>query len=301
MAAAAGSGGSKAESAPLTMSPSACPAPPLGASAEEIDALNLVNTVRLAAGSSCVTLDLTVSQAASAHCAYYALNKDADPLCVDSPHYEIEGCAGFTGTTPSDRMRAAGFMSNAGGEVMAFLDDPFHAIQMWVDSVWHRIPILDPATTVIGYGSAEGCDTIDFSPGKRDMNNVVLYPYDGQIDVTPTFDGSNEGPMPPAPSTGWPSSNPISLYAWQLNVTEHQLFVDGDPTPIEHTWLDTTAPALAVDQQRLLRNMVFMYANKPFIANTRYRVRIAGTYAGGTLQREWTFTTGTGLQRRARP
>jgi hypothetical protein len=284
----------------MTMSPSACPAPPLGASTEEIDALNLVNTVRLAAGSSCVTLDLTVSRAASAHCAYYALNKDADPLCVDSPHYEIEGCAGFTGTTPSDRMRAAGFMSNAGGEVMAFLDDPFHAIQMWVDSVWHRIPILDPSTTVIGYGSAEGCDTIDFSPGKRDMNNVVLYPYDGQIDVTPTFDGSNEGPMPPAPSTGWPSSNPISLYAWQLNVTEHQLFVDGDPTPIEHTWLDTTAPALAVDQQRLLRNMVFMYANQPFVPNTRYRVKIAGTYAGGMLQREWTFTTGTG-PRRIRP
>lgn len=301
MAADAGSGASSQPTAAVTTSPTGCPLPPVGASVEEIDALNFVNTLRRAAGASCVTLDLAISQAASAHCAYYSLNKEIDPLCTQSPHYEVEGCLGFTGATPADRVRAAGSTSNAGGEVMAFLNDPLHAIQIWVDSVWHRIPILDPATTVIGYGSAEGCDTIDFGSGKVDAKNVVLYPYDGQLDVNPAFDGSNEGPMPPAPATGWPSSNPISIYAQRLNVTEHLLFVDGDPTPLEHTWLDPMAPSLAADQQRLLRNVVFMYANQPFLPNTRYRVKISGTYAGGTLSREWTFTTGKGPQRRMRP
>jgi hypothetical protein len=35
-----------------------------------------------------------------------------------------------------------------------------------------------------------------------------------------------------------------------------------------------------------------MYANKPFTANTKYRVKLVGTITGGTLMREWTFTTG---------
>jgi len=298
MAAAAGSGGAEP---PLVAAPEGCAPPPEGASVEEINALNTVNTLRAAAGAPCLTLDLNIGKAAKAHCAYYALNIESAPECVISPHYEVVGCAGYTGSTPSERMRAAGFASGGGGgEVMAFLDNPARAVQTWVDSVWHRIPILDTATTVMGYGSAEGCDTIDFGPNRRrEALSLVAYPYAGQIGVTTAFDGRNEGPMPPAPTTGWPSANPISLYGQQLLITEHQLFVDGDDTPLEHTWLDPTSPILPADQQSLLRNVVFMYANQPYLPNTTYRVKIVGTYAGGDLLREWTFTTGA--PRRMRP
>jgi uncharacterized protein YkwD len=298
MAAAAGSGGAEP---PLVAAPEGCAPPPVGASDEEINALNTVNTLRAAAGATCLTLDLNIGKAARAHCAYYALNKDSAPECVISPHYEVAGCAGYTGSTPSERMRAAGFASGGGGgEVMAFMENPVRAVQTWVDSVWHRIPILDTATTVMGYGSAEGCDTIDFGPNRRrEALSLVAYPYAGQIGVTTAFDGRNEGPMPPAPTTGWPSANPISLYGQQLLITEHQLFVDGDDTPLEHTWLDPTSPILPADQQSLLRNVVFMYANQPYLPNTTYRVKIVGTYAGGDLLREWTFTTGA--PRRMRP
>jgi hypothetical protein len=299
MAAAAGGGASMLP--PMTANPNNCPPPPDGASPAEIAALNVVNDLREAAGAPCVTLDLTISKAASAHCAYYAMNRDTRPECTVNPHYQVAGCPGFTGTTPVERMRAAGFSASGGGEVMAFLNDPVRSVQMWVDSVWHRIPILDPATSVLGYGSADECDTIDFGPAMRsDGLGLVAYPYAGQIGVTTVFDGRNEGPMPPAPTTGWPSANPISLYGQQLEVTEHLLFIDGDPTPIEHTWLDPKSPILPVDQQRLLRNVVFMYANQPYLPNTTYRVKIAGTYAGGMLAKDWTFTTGPDL-RRPRP
>ena len=300
MAADAGSG---EMDAPRVPAPPGCPAPPETASIPEINALNMVNTLRAASGSGCVTLDLNIGKAAAAHCAYYALNKDTAPECTINPHYEVPGCPGFTGTTPTERMRAAGFESGAGsgGEVMAFHNDPTQAVQSWVDSVWHRIPILDPATTVLGYGSAEGCDSVAFGPNRRrEALSLVAYPYAGQIGVTTAFDGRYEGPMPPPPATGWPSANPISLYGQQLVVTEHQLFVDGDPTPLDHTWLDPTSPILPEDQQSLLRNVVFMYANQPYLPDTTYRVRIAGTYAGGELLREWTFTTGSPLQRRMR-
>ncbi|HET8935621.1 MAG TPA: hypothetical protein VFN67_19365, partial [Polyangiales bacterium] len=69
----------------------------------------------------------------------------------------------------------------------------------------------------------------------------------------------------------------------------------------DHTWLDPTSPLLPADQQRLLLNVVFMYANQPYLPNTTYRVRIAGTYAGGKLEKEWTFTTGIPSRRRGSP
>jgi uncharacterized protein YkwD len=291
-AAAAGS------AAPAVMAKSVadCPAPPADATPGAIAALNAVNKLRVAAGAPCATLNSQIAQAATAHCAYYQMNNASNPMCTSNAHMEVMGCAGFTGASPIDRMKTAGFMAFGGGEVMAFLNNPEGAVQTWVDSVWHRIPILDPATNLLGYGSSgspANCDTIDFGPGNKvSADTVLVYPYDGQTGVTTTFDGSHEGPMPPAPSTGWPSSDPITLYAQKPMITEHVLTVDGSSEPIEHVWLDSNASVLSASDKNFLRSSVFMYANKPFTANTKYRVKMSGTYAGGALMKEWTFTTG---------
>ena len=98
--------------------------------------------------------------------------------------------------------------------------------------------------------------------------------------------------MPPAPPTGWPSANPITLYAPTPMITEHVLTVDGTSEPIEHVWLDSNASQLSASDKQFLRRSVFMYANKPYMPNTKYRVKLSGTFAGGTIAKEWTFTTG---------
>jgi hypothetical protein len=214
-------------------------------------------------------------------------------MCIANPHLEVMGCAGFTGATPGDRMKAAGYTAFGGGEVMAFVNSAQGSVDTWVNSVWHRVPILDPWTTHLGYGSSARCDTIDFGRGTpAPANTVVVYPYDGQTNLPLSFNGANEGPMPPMPATGWPSSTPISVYAQKIMVTEHVLTKDGDATPIEHVWLDAQAEIVAMDMRRQLTNVVFMYANLPFEANTKYHVKITGTYSGGPLMKEWTFTTG---------
>jgi uncharacterized protein YkwD len=276
--------------------PSNCPAPPADATPESITALNAVNMLRVAAGSGCATLNTIVAKAAASHCAYYATNNASDAMCTSNPHLEVSGCTGYTGDAPWDRMKAAGFMSNGGGaEVMAFVDNPEGAVSTWVNSVWHRIPILDPGTTVLGYGDSSGtaCDTMDFGPGmKTPTTTVVVYPYDGQTGIPVSFNGQYEGPMPPAPTTGWPSSDPITVYAQKIVVTEHTLMIDGTTDPIDHVWLDSTSTQLDASSQQELKNVVFMYASKPFVAMTKYRVKVSGTFAGGTLSKEWTFTTG---------
>lgn len=260
-----------------------CPAAPADASPEAAEALRIITEARIAAGAGCITLVSELSTAALNHCEYYAAN---DGQCTADPHSEVDGCTGFTGTSGGARARAAGYQGQSSFEVMAFANDPQQAINLWINSVWHRLPILSPWVTEMGYGNAEGCDTIDFGRGMPlPDDTVVVYPYPDQVGVPPSFQGNQEGPEPPAPPTGWPSGIPINVYAQGVQVTEHTLTLDGDDTPIEHMWL---IPA----EQDLLRDEVFLYSYAPLEPMTRYRVRIVGTFVGGELNLDWTFETG---------
>lgn len=277
------------------MNPDMCPPAPMGATPEAVAALAAVNNYRVPAGAGCATMVAEINAAASAHCKYYDMYMEGD-MCIASPHMEVMSCAGFTGENPGTRMRVAGYMASGGGggEVMAFVNNPQSAVDTWMNSVWHRTPIIDPWTTHLGYGNASSCDTIDFGRGTTPApaDTVVVYPYDGQLNVPVSFNGQYEGPMPPAPATGWPSSGPISISARGVMLTEHVLTKDGDATPIEHVWLDAQADIVEADMRRSLTNVSFMYANMPFTPNTKYRVKVSGTYMAGALAREWVFTTG---------
>jgi uncharacterized protein YkwD len=269
---------------------SSCPAPPASATPEVIAALNAVNTLRLASGSGCAKDVEELNTSAQKHCEYYAANA-SDMMCIADPHSEVASCMSFYGASVGDRIKAAGYMARGYSEVMAFDDDPQAAIDQWINSVWHRIPLLDPWTTELGYGHAAKCDTIDLGSGASQAPNdtVVVYPYDGETDVPTEFNGMYEGPMPPAPPSGWPSGPPINVYAKMISITDHVVTKDGDTTPIDHVWLtgmDQSATA------QFLRNGVMMYPNVALTAMTKYRVRVKGTYVGGALDLEWTFTTG---------
>jgi hypothetical protein len=100
--------------------------------------------------------------------------------------------------------------------------------------------------------------------------------------------------MPPVPASGWPSGSPITIYAQKAMITEHVLTVDGDTTPIDHVWLDATSSVVADADRAGYTNNPFLYANKPLTPTTKYHMKISGTYAGGSLAKEWTFTTGVG-------
>jgi len=283
-------GAAGAAGSPGPGSPTECPAPPDGTAAAAVTALNTINQLRVAAGAGCATFSQAIADGATKHCEYYAANS-SNQMCIADPHSEVMACTGFTGTSFAARAKAAGYTGSPAFEVMAFVNNPQSAVSTWVNSVWHRIPILSPWVTELGYGAATRCDTIDFGRGKPlPDTTIVVYPYDGQTGLPTAFDGSREGPTPPIPSTGkWPSGPPISLYAKKATFTDHVLTKDGDTTPISHVWL---APATAADAFKgFLTDVVFMYPDSPLTAATKYRVHIKGSAVGGAIDREWTFTT----------
>jgi uncharacterized protein YkwD len=290
-----GSGGSPSPTPTGTTPPpppAACPAPPADASSNAVQAWTTLNQIRVAAGAGCMNLVSALDTSAEAHCNYEAANA-GNTTCTSDPHGEVASCTGYTGATAQAREIAAGYPSTLAYTEVAttYGNNPTAAVPSWVDTVWHRIPLLDPFTVDMGYGGATRCDVIDIGRGSSAMpaNTIVIYPYDGQTNVPPTFSG-REGPAPPAPPSGWPSAYPISIYARQLSVTEHVLTKDGDATPIDHLWLDTQSSLVSSGLKGYFYDTAMLYG-APLDLSTKYRVKIVGTYAGGALDKEWTFTT----------
>jgi hypothetical protein len=256
----------------------ACPAPPAGSPAAAVTALNTANTVRLKMGVPCLILVPELDISAQKHCEYYTANKGTE-TCIANAHAEVEGCTGFVAASFSNREKAAGYTGQPTSEVMAFRNNPASAVQNWIDTVYHRTPILSPWIRDMGYGGTTGCDTIDFGRGPVTANTVTaIYPYAGQAGVPLSFDGSREGPTPPVPPGGWPSGYPVHLYAKTLTVASHVFTVDGSATPISHTWIAESSDFI-------------LYADTPLTSHTTYRVQIVGTRAAETLTFDWTFTT----------
>jgi hypothetical protein len=160
----------------------------------------------------------------------------------------------------------------------------------WINSVWHRTPILDPWTRDYGYGSATMCDTMDFGLGASAPSDlIVTYPYNGQTGVPTSFNGAEEGPEPPEPPAGWPSGYPMHVFIKGMSqgttITTHEFSVVGG-AQLAHQWITPTTP------NAVLFDSVVLYGNEPLTASTTYLVHVAGTGAGGAaVDVNVTFTT----------
>jgi hypothetical protein len=250
--------------------------------------VNDTNTVRAQMGSPCAALVPSLDKSAQSHCDYYAANASSSS-CTGNAHVEVSGCSGFVAANFGNRETMAGYAGQPSYEVMAFTGNPDQAAQTWIDSVWHRIPMLDPWVRDLGYGGTTTpakCDTIDFGIGASTPSTITaFYPYSGQTGVPTSFNGTYEGPTPPAPSGGWPSGYPVILYLRGGAVQSHQITVDGMTTALAHVWIDGTNSTNSRDDY-------ILYTNTPLTANTTYHVQIAATQGSKQLSFDWKFTTG---------
>jgi hypothetical protein len=242
-------------------------------------ALAAVNELRSHMGLGCMALVPEINVASQKHCDYYQLNIENKP-CIANAHGEVETCAGFVAASFGQRMTLAGYTGSPRSEVMAFSGDPGRAVAMWINSVYHRTPLVSPWVREMGYGGTADCDTVDLGQGPETSDDATaLYPYPGQTDIPTEFDGSREGPMPPEPPSGWPSASPVHLYVQDFTVESHEIFASAACDPLPHQWLDDS------------ESYYILYPDQPFQNGTEYRVRISGTKGGEPLTFDWTFTT----------
>jgi uncharacterized protein YkwD len=258
-------------------------------------AIRITNEWRARIGAAPLASSAPIHRAAQAHADYFAANCDRLRAEGLSPHVESAEHPGYTGASFFDRLQAQGWSGAGGWEIMAFQADPAEAIEAWLETLYHRIPLVHPNAIEAGYGGAagsgDGCrgaqvDVMDFGRGRTDATAPVRFPPDGATDVRPSWHGL-ESPQPPLPPGESYPSGPIVTLTFPegpaLSVTGHRL-AGPDGVDIPHV-LRTPS------DDRYLDGTIALYAHDPLAPGTTYDVTLEGRRGTAAFAETWTFTT----------
>jgi uncharacterized protein YkwD len=275
---------------------------------ENLLALTYMNSLRVAAGLPVFTYSPALGQAAEMHARHLALDKTADA------HTEVLGTPFATGVQPWDRAGYYGYFGGV-GEVVAYCGDAVSAIDSWMTTLYHRIPLVYPGNTEFGYGHAgPDCQTgfagarlaevIDCGPYTAEAKPALArYPYPGQTGV-PTWwpGGEHPDPFRLYPGTTGPVGYTITL-TWA-----------GNPEDLDLTTWSLTGPGgestavmtFTPDNDSFLReprNTVALIPYEPLAPDATYTVSLEGIVDLGAGPRpyaeEWSFQTASGQIERA--
>jgi len=262
---------------------------------EHLLARDYLNGLRLAAGLPAMAYELSLGQAASRHASYLEANPGSPA------HDEMPGTPGFCGVKPWERGAYWGY---AGGvsEVVAYEGPAEEAVEAWLATIYHRISLVHPANTEMGYGYGRrepgGAFNVINSGPDGDAawtSEAVVWPYPGQTGVTTSWPGlENPDPLRLYPGTTGPLGYTITLtFAEEpksLTLTEWSL----TGSDASRTEVMTFSPG----NDDRLRDTVSLIPYQPLASLTTFSVRLAGTvdYGQGArpYERTWSFTTGPG-------
>jgi tetratricopeptide (TPR) repeat protein len=255
-------------------------------------ALNEVNRFRALAGLQPVRTSAIIQHSALAH-AFYTLFNGASPQVRDlGIHKESSGTPGFTGVNVLNRAEHAGYAAHSMAEVITHRQDATAAVTDWIDSVFHRIPLLRADMLELGYGDAYlgplSIQVMDLSYRERTTGRIVLYPAPDQNDVPPAFFG-NEIPDPlekaGVNNAAYPVGYPITATFDRLSKVQvlswHLRDIRGKELP---------GAVLKPDNPEMENSFAFM-ALSPLAEGATYSMELRGSINGVAFQRSWHFTT----------
>lgn len=258
------------------------------------DALAWTNYARAKAGLPAIARQAQLDKAAAAHASYIAQN---DSYQTEG-HDETQGKPGFTGTTPVNRIRAAGFPDSWWGENIA-ARTPEAAGSLFtdflVDAPYHRSAQLSTHTQAgvatqdwTGAAGAGKVYVIDFGgtdPAAAQANVLWAYPYSGQPDAYLDWIAA-ETPNPVPDLENQRVGYPVTLHAalgQQLDVNSFSLADSrGMPVPVRQVTTHSGAP---------LNHYAIWIPLSPLVPGTTYTAQAAGKLNGKSFQVQWSFTT----------
>ena len=228
-----------------------------------------------------VVLDAELSRAAALHARYLTLNPEQKGRWPDC-HAENADARGF-----SVEGALAGSRS-----VIAFNSDPLKAVQDWLGTFYHRLPLLDPGLFGVGFGQSEEVIVVDtgslvLAPWK---DHVVVWPVPDDEGVPRSFVPELPNPVPAAEmaSLGYPIT--VQLFFLESRTRprlELELFKgaleDGEAVD---AWF--IAPDAPLQVELAPENAWALIPKRSLARKTRYTARAAW----GNQEKTWSFTTG---------
>jgi uncharacterized protein YkwD len=243
-------------------------------------ALLAVNAARAQAGALPLARNAALDTASALHAQYDVTTGQAEG------NFQSRGTPLFVGETPSARVaRAAGSRAPAGervAEVMALGEvEPERAVQGWLDSVYHRVLVLDLAAQYAGFGqhtAGTATTAVMDLGGRRDVANASgWFPASGATEV-PTRCACDDY----AEATGktGPFGYPVTLLLGQVRP-------QGMPAIAQLTEGSEEGPGVAAELVDAYGNPTLL-PSAPLKPGTKYVVRLAWTNGPSVT---WAFTT----------
>jgi uncharacterized protein YkwD len=250
-------------------------------------AVERVNAYRKLVGSPPLTLATTLSLGCKLHAEYLLTNTEDASTKGLGAHNEDPKKPGYTPEGARAGKSAVIFFRET-PDPDAF--KPAITIDGFVDTFFHRIPLLDPDLKRIGFGVAKGKRSIvvlDVLNGGG-TDQPIVYPADKQTEI-PTFYRGVERPRPIPETKGKKEGYPVTVTfprSSEVKKATAQLKDDkGAEVPI---WLLTPEKS---ENPGLQRNSIALFAKEALAAKTTYTVTVQAEVDGKGWQRTWSFTT----------
>jgi len=258
-------------------------------------ATHRINYYRRLLGLTLLTDNAALAQTARNHSNYLQLNQNNPSILGLGAHTETVGFPGFTGVSAQDRYAfVSGVMPTTWwvGDLFYTGSNLLLAVDWFINSVYHQIPLLNSHTALIGTGRANGGwtvintgTTISTAP-----HPLYVYPANGQLEVPRAF-YNGEMPDPLSGSGLTAPTGPVI----SMNAPGHSIIVAG--ASITETASGQNIPLLIIDaasdpNARLTTERVFFFPHQVLKPQTSYTVNVVYTMDGVIRNHVWSFTTG---------
>jgi uncharacterized protein YkwD len=255
----------------------------------ELNIVAKINQIRSLCGLDGLQINPAFSKTSYDHAKYMVANNSFD-------RDEDETKPLFTGKTLQDRLKLQNFEGNS-RELFCQTDNADKALDMIMDSTYHRLRLLDPRLKYIGYGFYKsGMNSINVfdlgymndSEQEKDWETIA-YPVNEQTEVKVSWDG-NESPDPLPNGTNKPLGYPVSiLFKKEIKKIIKAEILDNNNKPVNCFMI---SPFTDLNNKQI--NGIILVPKKTLDFNTRYTVNIKIKYADEDKDYTWTFITKTG-------
>lgn len=256
----------------------------LAQGADAASVLDRLNAHRKAAGLEAVVADPILTRGCAAHAAYLVKNVDHPSTQGLGLHNEDPKLPGYTKEGERAGKASVIYLGKEGAD----------AVEGWIGSLLHRIPLMQSRLKKVGYGMARGGpagvtvvldSTNGMGPGRDAL--VVIYPADGQKDVPLRFTPEIPDPIPESPDkkAGYPVT---AIFSEGALVKDAKALIK-DPAGNElSVWVSTPEKPAAADYQR---NTIGLITQEPLKPSTVYTVTMSARVTGKAWLKTWSFTT----------
>jgi hypothetical protein len=230
-----------------------------------------------------VSVDRDLSAGARLHSLYLAKNPHQAAAWPDA-HEEYPDKEGFT---------TEGALAGTRGVIAPGSSSAKDAVDAWMGTFYHRLPLLDPGLQRVGWSMDMGFAVLDVASmvAPTEVPTSVVWPHDGQRDVPTRFRPELPNPVPDADQSEW--GYPVTLQVFAPEAVKYGLDVqvrlhEGDVKGAEVD-CHFSSPSKPTNPILAPENAFCLIPKAPLKPSTLYTA-VATWPAGGKTLR-WSFRT----------